>query len=203
MDAERQPDERGGPFAEPSIDPNLIPQEKRARAMHRRLQILLGLTLVLGGNVYPIASEAAEDELIIALTPEGVGLNQLEGSSYGAGGALSAWLGLNDTFWLTGTTGHYALFPSDDAKTQWRWELTAGLVAAWDVFQIVPFVDLGLGLVGNDRSAFAAPRVSLGADYILGPTWAVGVSVGYRPLPRDLGDGLATAGLRIVQRFQL
>lgn len=149
-------------------------------------------------------ASAAPDELIVAVEPGYERRVQPDGGQDGVGGSLSAWLGLTDSLWLMGSAGLFGVVRGDEGDDDpVRYEVMGGIVGALDVFRIVPFVELGAGVVGVKSQVLPTVRLGAGLDYLLNPQWAVGAVLRYRPLPEeDLAQAAISAQLRLSFRFE-
>lgn len=148
---------------------------------------------------------AADDELIVAVGP-GYGLVVGDDETgYGASGTLSTWLGLTDGLWLGLSGGAFAFTGNhdDEAPSAVLWEVMGGLIAAFDVFRWVPYLEGQVGLVGAGDTRVPTARFGLGVDYQVTPAWFVGAVARLRPLADPLGSLNVTVGLRAGLRFEL
>lgn len=158
--------------------------------------IALGLTLAA-------PAEAAPDELLLAIEPAYERLSQKPESQNGVGGTATAWIGLTDSLWLTFSGGAvHMLDTSADDETLTRWEAFGGITAAFDVFRVVPSLELLAGVVGAKSDVHPTIRIGGAVDYLLTPEWSLGVALRLRPLPEeDIATAATTAQLRIGYRF--
>ena len=162
---------------------------------------LLTAALAWIGGAAP--AQGAEDELIVALEPGYDRLSHPDGSQHGLGGTASVWLGLSDDLWLALSGGgfHVGDAPQHDALS--RWEAFGGIVAALDVFRVVPYVEAMAGIVGGPSGLHPTARLGVGADYLLTPELSLGAVLRYRPLPaEDLADAAVTAQARLAWRLE-
>lgn len=149
------------------------------------------------------AAEAASDELVLAIEPGYDRLSRTEASQNGVGGTATAWFGLTDSLWLLASGGAFQMLDEDPGRDRLlRWEAFGGIVAALDVFRVVPHLELAGGVVGGRGGVHPTIRVGVGADYLFTPEWSAGVALRYRPLPEeDIAQASVTAQLRVGYRF--
>jgi hypothetical protein len=161
------------------------------------------LTIVLTWAA-PLAARAAADELIVAVEPGYDRLSRATTSQSGVGGTLSAWLGLTDDLWLAASGGGFqTLDEAPEHPKLFRYEAFGGLVAALDVFRVVPYLEGMAGVVGARGSVHPTIRLGLGADYLVTPELSLGAVLRYRPLPEDdLAQAAVTAQVRLGWRLE-
>lgn len=166
-----------------------------------RATALLTLGLALGAGR---AARAASDELIVAAEPGYLRLSSTEASQNAVGGTASVWLGLTDALWLAASGGGFQVLDETERRgTFFAWEAFGGLVAALDVFRVVPYLEAMGGVVGGPEGVHPTLRLGLGADYLLTPSLSLGAVARYRPLPEDdiAASGLS-AQLRLAWRLE-
>lgn len=115
-------------------------------------------------------------------------------------GGATAWYGLGEFVWATGSVQSGWV----EAPAQALVEAQVGVVAALDVVRWVPYGELTVGVTGRADAVdiVPAPRLGLGVDFLLDPTWAVGAVVRGRPLfDRGPEDFAATVQLHLAARF--
>jgi hypothetical protein len=162
----------------------------------------LAALLVFLVPALPDRARAAEDEVVLALEPS-YGILSGDATNHGVGGHGTAWLGITETFWLSGSGGGYVFFESG-GNQRLLYEALGGLVVALDVLRTIPFAEAMIGVVGSRGALVPTFRAGLGADYLLSKRTSVGVVVRYRPLGDKIAsDGLLTAELRLALRFEL
>lgn len=128
-----------------------------------------------------------------------------EDADHGAvGGTLSAWWGLSETLWLSTSIGGFqGLESRASTGPRGRVEAFGGIVAALDIFRVVPHIECGFGVVADRDSVAATVRLGVGADYLLTPEWALGAVLRFQPLPNeDFGSSALTPQLRLSYRFE-
>jgi hypothetical protein len=167
--------------------------ERRFVRFLRRAALFLSVTL-------PSTAWAAEEELVLGIEPGYALLTTPAGAKHGGVADLSAWLGITETIALAISAGTAAGFSEQDAII----EALGGIVLALDVFRVIPYGEAMIGAyLANDTLA-PSYRLGVGADYLISPSFAVGVVARYRGLPDMLGgDGLFTAQLRLALRIEL
>ena len=169
----------------------------------RRDAALWVLSVSLPGLVaWPGSATAADDELILAVAP-GYGLLFGDGPRHGAGGTVSGWLGLTDTLWLSLSGSAFAFADGHPEPAGGVWEVMGGLVTALDVFRWVPYFEGQVGVVGRGDTLVPTARFGLGVDYLLSPSWFVGLVGRVRPLSEPLGTLKTTVSFRAGLRFEL
>ncbi len=147
---------------------------------------------------------AAEDEVIVAIEPGYERLAFDGGGSHALGATLSAWWGLSDMVWLMGSAGAFQALQDQPTRTKaLRYEAFGGIVAALDVFRVIPSVEVGLGVAGVKSTIMPTVRLGAGLDYLLNPQWGLGAVVRYRPLQQeDLANAALTVQVRLSYRFE-
>lgn len=167
--------------------------------MRRSLALLALLALST-----PAAAHAASDEVVLSIEPGYDRVSRTVDSQNGVGGNLTAWIGLTDSLWLLASGGGFYMFENGENRSSFlRWEAFGGIVAALDVFRVVPSLELGVGVVGGrDNEVFPTIRAGAAVDYLFTPEWSMGVTLRYRPLPEDdIGTSAISAQLRMSYRF--
>jgi len=166
-----------------------------------RATALLTLGLALGASG---GAQAASDELILALEPGYLRLTSTDASQNAVGGSASMWLGLTDDLWLALSGGGFQTLDETEQRARFfAWEAFGGLVAALDVFQVVPYIEATAGVVGGPEGVHPTVRLGLGADYLLTPSLSVGAVARYRPLPEeDIAQSGISAQLRLAWRLE-
>ncbi len=148
------------------------------------------------------SAAAGEDELIAAVEPAFAvidGGNGADGLAYGLGAGVSAWVGTDGPLWLAGAVGLTGHFGLDDPVT---FEALGGLVYAFDVFTVIPYVEGLAGFITGNGGVQPTARFGLGLDYLVSRTVSVGVVGRVRPLSEPLGNALITTHLRIAVRLE-
>ncbi len=159
--------------------------------------------LSLVAPLFAAPAHAADGELVLALEPGWALLASDPVEQHGGGGGLSAWLGINDELWLTASAGASAVASSEARASAILYEGFAGLTAALDVFQTIPFVEAQLGLVGTKDALSPTVRFGVGADYFITRTMTVGAVVRVRPVDEAIGGTFVSAAARLALRLEL
>lgn len=116
----------------------------------------------------------------------------------GATFGLTAWYGLSEVAWLEGSvqTG-FATEPEGGVL-----DAQLGVVAAFDVLRWVPFGELTVGVSGRTEALVPAPRLGLGIEYLLDPTWSLGAVARGQPLiAQDYAALALSLHLQVAARF--
>jgi hypothetical protein len=117
----------------------------------------------------------------------GGGLMGLEGQ-YGLDDAFAARLSLESSWHPVSNEGA----PRSEGLVRAS-SLTGGITYALDVMRLVPVFELGVGLLdvggeGVPRRRDLGIALGIGADYLLSPTWSLGIGVRYQHFPIELGQ---------------
>lgn len=152
----------------------------------RRLCLLTLTLIVLGLRLWPAAEARADErELQLGVAPL-FGLTYLDSrASPGGGGALHLGYGLTEGLsiqLLGGATGHPV-----DGGSLLAWNVGAGILYAFDIVRVVPYLEASLNLLG--MTTFLADQktelhlglgVGLGADYVLSRRVSLGLLLRYQ-----------------------
>ena len=163
----------------------------------------LALSLLALSTSLTTPALAGVDELLVRAEAGYGTLLRGDGGRSGASASATAWWGLTERVWLSGGAGA-VLGPSRDTSPALQaFEGRLGLVAAFDVLRVVPYVEAGVSLVVIDRHLSPGFVFGIGADYWIDHDIGIGIGARVSPLEARAGDALLTAGLRAVLRFDL
>jgi hypothetical protein len=162
------------------------------------------LAACLLGGAERAARAAGEDEWQASVRLGGANKNGSPTASWGLAGALDLEYGLTDSWSLrasAGTLSHPvpAVMDVSPAGSLRATTGLAGVTYTFDVLRLVPYLELGLGLVYwsgvgiQDHATFAA-EAGIGADYLLTPNWAIGGSAQYLFAPSELFSNVMQFG---------
>jgi hypothetical protein len=151
------------------------------------------------------ARAVGEDEWQLSARAGGSNANGYPFEPWGLAGALDVEYGFHEAFAARASVG-VAAHPVKAVKNvspagtlQARTALV-GATYTFDVLRLVPYVEVGLGVVqwsgpAAPNMAFAA-ELGLGADYLLTTRWAWGASAQYIFAPADLFSNATQFGER-------
>jgi len=144
------------------------------------------------------SARAEEDELLFHLEPAWALARTGEDTRHGAGGELSASLGLSSSGWVHFSAGGFHFF---DGPTVF--EALSGVVAALDVLRTIPFIEVLGGLEVVDGAVSPLVRLGVGADYLITPEISMGAALRFRPLTGSELHRPISAGLRLSWRLEI
>lgn len=155
---------------------------------------LCGLTLSVAFTAAD-AHAVGEDERQIALTAGYARVTTDGRRPAGLAAGLEGQYGLSDT-WSARLGLALSLHPVDEDALRpgglvRAVSVVAGVTYAVDVLRLIPFVDLGFGLldVGGDVASYRRDmgfELGVGAEYLLSPKWTLAALARYCYLPLQL-----------------
>jgi hypothetical protein len=182
----------------------------------RHLVAWPGLGLAALAAVTALARPAAaadEDEWRLS-GRAGIASVQVDGRNpFGMTAGLGGEYGLSDAWsvHMTGNLSRHTVSANEEAGLPggavYTGKLLAGATYALDVLRLVPYFDVGLGLFSVSGAVKTPRRIvgmqaGIGAEYLLGPRWAVGAVAEYIFSPFDL-IATALSGGGVPQAFAL
>jgi opacity protein-like surface antigen len=175
---------------------------RRARAARGLAVAVVAAALLRPGGP---ARAAGDDEWQLSARIGAATVNVDERKPWGYAGALDLEYGLSDA-WAARlsveASGHPVSARASDGAPGGTVETTAalaGLTYTFDVLRLVPYAELGVGVVRFGGAVIAphttlAMELGVGADYLLTPRWACGVSFQYLFAPTDLASNALSLG---------